>query len=59
MPSTLPAADVPGRISDIAASALMHNEAAIERELEGCTDEDREADLLNELGFIRAIMAHL
>jgi hypothetical protein len=59
LPSRGPA-DVPYEIASIALHALAAAEREIEAELaQFGLDEDREADLLNDLGYVRAIQAAL
>jgi hypothetical protein len=48
--------DVPYEIAAIALEALVTAERRIEQQLgQEALDEDREADLLNDLGYIQAI----
>lgn len=46
---------VPYDIAEIALEALATAEREIETRLRGGVDEDSEADLLNDLGYIQAI----
>jgi hypothetical protein len=55
-----PRTDVPYNIAAIALEALEADERRIEEQLSTPTiDEDAEADLLNDLGYIQAIGATL
>jgi hypothetical protein len=50
--------DVPDDVAAIALEALIGAERGVEAQLaEDALDEDRQADLLNDLGYIRSIAA--
>jgi hypothetical protein len=52
--------DVPDDVAAIALEALIGAERGVEAQLaEDALDEDRQADLLNDLGYIRSIAAVL